>query len=343
MRSQNFRRGDFDLCAKVTCTSKPATSRPSAHQKNDMNFMMPYGAGMIHPQMSMVPGLVPIMNVPQANALMGRNHMQGQAQQLGSLFQNSALGVLPAGSCPPLVGRTGAGDMFLQQHHQEMRERELLLLQQQQLYGVHPGSLLGGVQAGALNNRLPPLPFEQQQFPGGVLVPQVNLQGNGLDSSRLGQDIGNRFDRDMLRFQQGNAMLGGGQPNNALGGLMPGQDHRRLMYDAQAGMLVPTPAPSSLAVDQMLAAERQVFGDRSLIDRSLLGGRNMSGIGMPGSSTSDEQELIARQRRMLLASQEAQQNLLLNSNRKREINGISSNHQSSSKEDLQPDAKRANR
>ena len=49
MRSQNFRRGDFDLCAKVTCASKPATSRPSAHQKNDMNFMMPYGAGMIHP------------------------------------------------------------------------------------------------------------------------------------------------------------------------------------------------------------------------------------------------------------------------------------------------------
>ena len=103
----------------------------------------------------------------------------------------------------------------------------------------------------------------------------------------------------------------------------------------------------------MLPAERQVFGERAFADRGMLPTRNMSGVGnsLPTqyaplrgapSSATDAEELRVRQRRMLLASQEAQQSLLNSSTRKRGVNGISSNHQSSSsdKDDLQPDSKR---
>jgi len=341
---KNFQKGSFDLCAKVTCTSKPTTSRPSAHQKNDAaNSFMPYRAGMVHPQrMAMFPGLLPMMSAPQSHqaALIGRDPLHGQSQ-LGNL-QNSDVGALPGAAA------LGRGEYYLHWQRQELRERELVLLQQQQLYNAHAGasSMLG--QPSALNNRFPPLqPFDQQQYPG---IAPSNVNPNSiLEAVRLGQDI-NRFERDILRFQQGNAMLT--QTNGTGGGLMPGQDHRRLMYDAQAGILTPSSSSSS-RVDTMLPAERQMFGERAFADRGMLPTKNMSGVGnsLPTqyaplrgapSSATDAEELRVRQRRMLLASQEAQQSLLNSSTRKRGVNGISSNHQSSSsdKDDLQPDSKR---
>jgi hypothetical protein len=344
---QNFQRGNFDLCAKVTCTSKPATSRPSAHQKNDMNFM-PYaraGAGGIPPQISMFPGaagiLPPLAGINGAQqsyqaSLIGRG-LNGQSHhELGSLQSMSALHHLP-GSIGGAMG--GRAEYFLKERQrQELRERELMLLQQQQLYNANAGiSKHVGID-GIPSLHQPFADQQQQQYPGagvGIMVPPSNLNppNNVLEAMRLGQDI-NRFERDILRFQQENAILTGQQTNGAASALMSGglgQDHRRRMSGGtHASMGLDALSPSS-KVDQMLAAEqqRQAFADRAAILplRSTMvpgsiGGhsslsaqhahsRIMAGVrpSSPSATGGVGDDLLSRQRRMILSSQgELQQN-----------------------------------
>lgn len=263
----HFQKSKLDECINVVCTSKPTSSRPPNKRGSYNMYYSGYqAAGM------------PYSAQPQPMIMMN-----------GGIYQHTGTNMIPGMGNPVLVAPTDRASVELMMTQQDRREREMLLMQQQQM------ALRNGSSA------LPMMTYAGGSMPyysAGGASAGVGPLANG--AARLGDEI-NRFEqRRLAGLQQTGSMTPG--LNAAASPVFPSHSdiHRRVMMEAQAGLMRP--------LSNHLTQSRDATGARD--DCNV----------MEGSGNRGEDMLLHQKYNMLISQQ---QSSFDNMQKKRDINAIS--------------------
>jgi len=270
-----------DECIKVVCTSKPASSRPPSKRGS---YNMYYGGSYQSMPYS-----------AQQQPMIMMNGIYQHANVMPQMGMGNQVFATPA-------DRASMEQLLMSQ--QERREREMLLLQQQQMamrngqsQMMAYGALPYNAGAGALSSGM---------GPSGA------MGSSAMEAVRLGDDI-NRFERRLAGLQPDSMMPG----YNAAGGFghsfsNHNDVHRRVMMEAQAGLLRP-------GTNNMMPSR----GQQDMHSKAPGGeGGAVEGSGNPGSGGVDN--IMSLQEKYMMMSQ--QQNNFDNMQNKREIASSSGSH-----------------